>query len=256
MTKNWSNPKYVISLIVILGIIALGIVSILRDKIVSPIQNQLSVTAQGKVFAKPDIASLSFGVRTAAKPEAVEAAKEGTEQMNKVTEALKKAGVEEKDMQTTQYSLLPTYNVPAEGRASTIAGYELNQSLIVKVRDLDKIGDVIKAASSAGANQIGNISFTIDDKDELKAEARKQAIDKAKSKAEQIEKDADIKLGKIINIYENDYNYNQGYPVYADTMAYCKGGMGGGSEIAAVAPEIQTGQNEVLIDVTLVYQVK
>jgi len=211
---------------------------------------QFSATATGKVFAKPDIANLTVGIKTEPKATAAEAVKDNTKKMNEIIEALKKMEIEEKDIKTTNYSLNPYYDW-SSGR-QVLRGYEISQNVTVKIRDLDKIGEAIAKTTEKGANQVGNIEFTIDDEYELKAEARAGAIEKAKEKAEAIVKETGMKLGKIVNVYENQV-YAQ--PVYANyvakDMAY---GMGGASEVAV--PSIQTGQNEVSVEVTVVWEVK
>lgn len=249
--KIWSK---FITLILVLGVIALGALSILKDKILND-NNIVSVTAEGSVFAKPDIATINLGVKTEIKKEAQLAVKEGADKMNNIIEKMKKLEIDEKDIKTTAYSLSPSYVYPRDGGQATIAGYELYQEVSIKIRNLDKIGDVIKESSTIGANQIGNVAFTIDDEEGLKALARAEAIEKAKEKARQIEKESGINLGKIVGVYESDYIY----PMY-DSRAY---GMGGNEMMAkeavpevAVSPTINPGESEVKLNVTLTYKVK
>lgn len=249
---QWHEPKYILSLVLIVGVIALGVLSILRDKIVSPDTNQMSVTAEGEVFAKPDIATISFGVQTERFDEAVGATKAGTEKMNAVMAKLAELEVEDKDVKTTQYNLNPVYSYGREDGIRDLIGYELYQEATVKIRDLEKIGNIVEAVSSVGANQVGNVSFTIDDQDELKAEARVVAIAKAKEKAEAITETAGISLGKIVNIYESsDYA-----PMYKNEYAYADSGMAVGMGGGAPIPDIASGEMEVTVNVTLVYKIK
>jgi len=248
---KWQDPKYILSLVLIVGVIALGVLSILRDKIVSPDTNQISVTAQGEVFAKPDIATISFGVQTERFDEAVGATKAGTEKMNAVMAKLAELEVEDKDVKTTQYNLNPVYSYGREDGIRNLIGYELYQAATVKIRDLEKIGEIVEAVSSVGANQIGNVSFTIDDQDELKSEARVDAIAKAKEKAEAIADAAGISLGKIVSVYESSDSVS----MYRNDFAYAESaavGYGGGGPI----PDIASGEMEVTVNVTLVYKIK
>lgn len=248
------HPKHIIAIILILGVVAMGIVSILRDRIVNVENNQLSVTAEGKIFAKPDIAQVSFGVKTDTKKEVAQAVEEGTTKMNAVITKIKSLGIEEKDIKTTQYNLNPVYSYPKDLGQSVLSGYELYQEVTVKIRNLDTIGNVMKESANLGANQIGNVNFTIDDTDALKAEARSQAIDKAKAKAKELSKQTGIRLGKIINVFESDY-YE---PIYRNDFAYsAKESLGmGGAMTSAPIPDIQTGDMEVKLNVTLMYKVK
>lgn len=247
---QWYEPKYFLSLVLIIGVIALGVLSILREKIVYQENNQMSVSAEGEVFARPDIATISFGVQSARFGEAVDATKEGTLKMNAVMAALEELGIDEKDVKTTQYRLNPVYSYPRESGLRKLSGYELYQAATVKIRDLEKIGEIVEAVSSVGANQIGNVNFTIDDSDELQAQAREDAITKAQEKAEAIAKAAGISLGKIVNIYES----SNPQPMYRNEYAYADmaAGMGGGGPISDIA----TGEMEVTVNVTLVYKIK
>lgn len=245
------RPKHWLLLIIAVGAIALGALSIIRERIVNPPQYQVTFTGHGRVFAKPDIAQVTLGVRTDRRPTAVKAVTENTEKMNQVIAKVKELGIEDKDIKTTSYNLSPEYNydyVSSRG-SSTLAGYSVYQEVTLKIRNLDDIGKVIEATTSVGANQVGNIAFTIDDTDELKKQARTEAIAKAKARAEEVAAATGIRLGKLVNVYENEYQppiYDYGY---AKTEAL---GMGG----ASAAPAIQTGENEVTLDVTLVYEVK
>ncbi|MDD3284972.1 MAG: SIMPL domain-containing protein [Patescibacteria group bacterium] len=248
-------PKHIIAIILILGMIALGILSILRDRIVNVERNQLTVSAEGKIFAKPDIAQIGFGVKTDTKKEVAQVVEDGTVKMNAVIEKMKALGIEEKDIKTTQYNLSPIYSYPQNTGARVLSGYELYQEVTVKIRNLDTIGNVIKESANLGANQIGNVNFTIDDTDALKAEARKQAIEKAKAKAKELSKQTGIKLGKIINVYEDNY-YE---PMYRNDFAYSSKealGMGGDAMMTPAIPDIQSGNMEVRLNVTLMYKVK
>lgn len=252
-TKNLiKDPKYFIFLILVVGVIALGALSILRDRIVNPERNYFNVSAEGKVLAKPDIAQISFGVQGDTKLEAVEAVEEGTAKMNAVITELKGLGIEEKDIKSTQYSLNPIYSYNRDDGKRSLDGYELYQQLTIKVRDLDKIGEAIKVSANAGANQIGGVNFTIDDTDELKAEARQQAITKAKEKAQIIATESGLKLGKLTNVYENDYQE----PIYRNDYAYAKEALGMGGSVMEDIPDVESGEMEVKLNVTLTYRVK
>lgn len=251
-TKIWSK---FLTLILLLGVISLGIIAILKDKIADN-NNLVNISAEGKIFAKPDIATINLGIKTEVKKQAQEAVKEGAEKMNNIVEKMKKIGVDEKDIKTTAYSLSPSYVYPKDSGRAQIAGYELYQQIAVKIRNLEKIGDVIKESSDIGANQIGNVDFTIDDEEGLKALARAEAIKKAKEKASAIEKESGINLGKIVGVYESDYMY----PMY-ETKSYAGAGEIMESKSMAVpeitvSPTINPGESEVKLNVTLTYKVK
>ncbi|MFA6304371.1 MAG: SIMPL domain-containing protein [Patescibacteria group bacterium] len=250
--RSMFSAKHLIALVLILGAITLGIVSLVRDRIVNPDRNQVSFTADAKVFAKPDIAQIQLAVKTERSKDAVTAVKNNTAKMNAVTDKLKELGIEDKDVKTTNYNLSPEYDYTINVGRSTLAGYSVYQEVTVKIRDLDKVGTIIEAATSAGSNQVGGISFTIDDLTEIKKQARAEAIAKAKEQAKSMAELTGIKLGKLVNVYENT-----GSPMpYYDNGIYSAKTMGMGGAELSVAPTIQTGENEVRVEITLSYEVK
>ena len=206
---------------------------------------QISVSAQGKAYVKPDIATVSFGVNTQAQ-KSQDAVNKNNEAMNKIIQSVKESGVEEKDIKTTSYNLYPSYDYTQFGRVFN--GYSLDQQIQVKIRDFSKISNILDRATASGATTVGDLQFTVDDMDLVKAQARKEAIEKAKQKAMALVGQAGLKLGKLVNVYENDASPD--YPV-----AY---GFGGADmeRTTTIAPEVQTGQQEISVGVTLIYQVK
>ena len=170
---------------------------------------------------------------------------ENTEKMNKIINSMKDLGVDEKDLKTTDFNIHPRYDYPESGRV--LAGYEVTQSLQVKIRDLDKVGQIIQSATNNGANQIGQLSFTIDNEDEFKNQAREEAIKKAKEKAKELANQLGVNLVRIVDFYESGEN-----PVYYDNYSAKEAyGIGGGGEI----PSIETGENKVEISVTITYEI-
>lgn len=214
-------------------------------------QDRFSINGSGTVYAKSDIANLEVGLRTGTKKTAAEATAESTLKMDEIIKELKKLNIDEKDIKTTNYNLSPVYNW-TDKAGQQLVGYEVSQNLTLKVRDLNKIGDVIAKTTEKGANQIGNINFTIDDEFALKNQARELAIQKAKEKAELIAKQSGMKLGEIKSVYESS-DSNPSPIAYSNA----KMDLGAGrAEASLVSPSIQSGQNEIKVDVTLVYEVK
>ncbi|MDD5397264.1 MAG: SIMPL domain-containing protein [Candidatus Moranbacteria bacterium] len=212
-------------------------------------QDRFLVLGSGIVNAKADIANINVGLKTGAKKTAAEATQEATLKMNNIIEALKNLKVDEKDIKTSDYNLNPVYNW-TDGKGQELVGYEVAQTLTLKIRDLNNISEVIARTTEQGANQIGNISFTIDDEFALKNQARELAIEKAQEKAAMIAKQSGMKLGSIKNVVENE---NQDVrPVFAN--AKMDASASGNAPLPA--PSIQTGQNEIRVDVTLTYEVK
>ena len=202
------------------------------------------VEGQGKVTAIPDTAEINLGIQVN-KPTVEAAQKEANQKINKITDELKKLGIEEKFIKTINYSVYPEYDYRA---GQKIVGYNVNITLKIKVKDFDKINQVIDTATSLGANQIGNLSFTIDDEklEELKMEARKQAIEKAKKKAKEIAQASGIKIGRLLNVSENLSSYPP-VPLTAREM-----GVGGAPEEKQT--QIQPGESEITISVILSYE--
>lgn len=209
-------------------------------------ENVITVSATSEVYAKPDLALTTFSVVTEAKTVGG-AMQENTANMNAVIAFVKTQGVEDKDLKTANFNISPHYEWYDEGRRRVLAGYEVSQSLQVKMRDLTKVGDIIQGATTAGANDVGNLQFTIDNEDALKEEARDKAIEEAKIKAKTLAKELDIRLVKIISFSESG---NFPVPYYTASSKETLG-MGG-----AVAPDIQTGENKISVSVSLTYQIK
>ena len=240
--------KLIIPILVILSATAISIVAVTMA-LKTNNQDRFSITGSGTVYAKADIANIEVGLKTATKKTAAEATTESTDKMNKITTELKKLNIADKDIKTSNYTLSPVYNW-TNVKGQELVGYEVTQTLTLKIRDLSKIGDVIAKTTEQGANQVGNISFTIDDEFALKNQARKMAINKAKEKAVLIASQSGMKLGKVTSVYEN------ADPVISPVM-YSNAKLDMVASGAPVAtPNIQTGQNEIKVDVTLTYEVK
>lgn len=208
--------------------------------------NQITVSGEGKVYAKPDIAIINLGVSTTATTVA-SATSINTEKMNAVIKAIKDLGIDEKDIQTVNYNLAPLYNY-IEKAGRIFQGYTLSQNIEVKIRDFTKIGSVLSGGTDNGANLAGDLQFSIDNPEQLKEQARAKAIAQAKANAQNLTKESGIKLGKLINIYEN---YNP-YLSYSSVK-----GMGGAAmDSATPAPVIQPGQQEIVVTINLTYQVR
>jgi uncharacterized protein YggE len=245
--RPWLCGK-LLSWLLAAGLIAVSIVAVsLAGK--APYNPEASFTGIGKIKAKPDIALVSLAVRTAKEADAATAVSKNSEAINKITAMLKSKDIAEKDIKSTSFNVNPVYSYPTN-EAAKVEGYEAYQELQVKIRDLNKIGQVIADSSKLGANQIGNISFTIDDPENLKAQAREKAVAAAKEKAKQMQTIAGIKLGRLINVYENSYD-DQPSPYYAARSDIATGLGGGGS-----VPQVSAGENEIRVDVTLVFRVK
>lgn len=204
-----------------------------------------SVSGEGKAIVKPDIALVNAGVE-ANGATVKQVQDEINKTTNKVTEALKDLGVDEKDIKTVNYSIHPNYDW-SSGR-QRITGYRASTSLQIKVHNIDNLNQVIDKATASGANNVGNISFDVDDKTKAEEEARKEAVAEAKKKAKQAAEIAGFKLGRIIN-YSESKNGGEIPIVYREALKLP-------ADAGAEPTEIQPGSSEIKITVTLSYELQ
>lgn len=174
----------------------------------------ITITGEGEVNAAPDIAYVETGVVTEGKT-AAEALAANTKAMNEVFKGLEEAGIEQKDMQTSQFSVYPVYEQvkPEDNRPHTpkIGGYRVQNQLTVTVRDLTKLGGILDQVVSLGSNQLSGIRFSIDKPEPLVNEARKNAVKNALEKAKLYAGAAGVALGEIMSISENGTSMPQPY---------------------------------------------
>lgn len=217
-------------------------------------QEVITVSGEGEIYAKPDLAIVNFSVVSEAKTVG-SAMEDNTKKMNAVIGAVKTLGVEDKDLKTTSFNISPHYEwyytqtclYPPCPQNRVLVGYEVSQTLQVKIRDMAKIGDIIQGATAAGSNQAGDLQLTIDNQDELKKQAREQAIEKAKNKAAELTSQLGVKLVRITNFSES--GVSPFFPSYMEGTALGKGGA------EAAAPQIETGQNKIVVTVSITYQI-
>jgi len=203
-----------------------------------------TITGEGKVAIAPDIATTMVGVE-ANGATVKEAQDELNQNINAVSAAIKKLGIGDKDIETSNYNVNPTYDYSSN--TQRITGYQAGSSLTIKVRDIAKVNSVIDAATTAGANVVGGVSFDVDDKTKAQNDARKLAVADAKAKAEQASQTAGFSLGKLID-YQESFGNDRIYPMYA-TMDIAAKGEG--------APtQIESGATDIRVTVTLTYEVK
>lgn len=223
--------------------------------------NTITVEGEGEVFAVPDTATFSVTVQEEAK-EVRDAQETATKKGNDIIAYLKEQGVEEKDIQTTDYSVYPQYDYVntvcnsngycPPGR-QVLRGFQVSQTLTVKVRDTEKAGDLLSGVGSRGASSVSGLSFTIDDEDGLKAEARDKAIEKAKEKADTLANSLGVEIVRVVGFSENS-----NYPVYYAKNMAMDSASGRGMEVpaAAPAPDLPVGQNKITSNVSVTYEIR
>jgi uncharacterized protein YggE len=207
-------------------------------------RNVITIEGEGKVTATPDIATVDIGMFTEGK-EITKIQIENSQKMNDLITKIKGLGIEAKDIQTTDYSINPQYDWPDGKRV--FRGYRVNQSVHVKIRDLNKIGDVLKLAGESGANEVSGVNFTIDDPEALKAQAREKALENAFNKILAIAQKTGVRLGKIMSYSE--YVPGEPEPYYRSMP---EAGVGGGE---STNPRIESGSLEIKVNVVIGWEV-
>lgn len=220
----------------------------------TPPTSLISVNGTSEVFAKPDTATISFGAHATAKSVA-DAQKEVTEKVNAALDMLKKADVDEKDIKHTNYSITPHYEypqivcitAPCISPRQTLTGYDVDQMIEVKIRNTGDVGSILGKLGSLELTNVSGVTFTIDNEDALKEQARTQAIDEAKAKAKKLAHELGVSLGRVTNFSESG-----DYPMY-----YAKGGVyESAMAVDAPAPTVPTGENKITSSVTITYEIK
>ncbi|MBI2442824.1 MAG: SIMPL domain-containing protein [Candidatus Levybacteria bacterium] len=203
-----------------------------------------TVDGTGETTGIPDTALLSFGVTKQATT--VQQARDQVNEIaKKITDDLKGLGVEVKNIKTTNYSIYPNYDYTEGGQR--ITGYNVSQNMEVRLKPIDQANRAIDVVTSDGANMVGGVSFVLDEKEQEKLEeqARKQAIDNAKKKAQELANLSGLRLGKVVSVYESPGIEPPG--IYTADKALEGRGAG---EPTQIAP----GENTVRITVSLSYQ--
>lgn len=260
--KNYVGAALIVSMLVIAGS-AWSYVSSYGKQIDPSSLRTFSVSGEGKVIAVPDVAAFTFSVITEGGKDLNSLQEQNVEKVNHAIAFVKENGVEDKDITTEQYSVEPRYQYFNCGSAymrggepcppPEIVGYTVRQSVLVKVRDFSKAGEIIAGVVEKGANSVSQLQFTIDDESKVLADARAKAIEEAKEKAKQLASAAGFSVGKLISISEGG-----SYPFPYRSMQMQMSdeyGMGGAAQ-EKTAPAIEAGSQEVTVSVTLRYEIR
>jgi uncharacterized protein YggE len=225
--------------------------SIMADEEQKP---SINVAGTGKVSAAPDMARISMGVTTQGDT-ARAALAANNEAMSRLLEVLKERGVATKDVQTSNISINPQYSqppqprpgrAPDEGFVPKIVGYNVNNMVQIKARDLSKLGELLDAVVQGGANQMHGISFEVEKPEKLLDQARKDAMADAKRKAEQLAGEAGVVLGYPLHITES------GGGILPQPMMKGRAMM----MAAESAVPVSAGEEELSLSVSVVYELK
>lgn len=171
------------------------------------VSDGITVSGEGQVRTTPDIMTMSIGIEVEERTVA-EARSAAADAATSLIDSLKSNGIAEKDIQTTSVSIYPRYTYPQNDQPRII-GYTAANQLTVKVRDLDRAGEVIdEAVGAAGdAARLQGISFGVDDPAPLLKEAREKAVADAKSRAEAYARAAGVNVGAVLSISETTASY-------------------------------------------------
>ncbi|HLZ01522.1 MAG TPA: SIMPL domain-containing protein [Bradyrhizobium sp.] len=202
----------------------------------------ISVTGEAHISVPPDLASVDAGVATDAKT-AREASDTNNTAMAKVLAALKAANIDAKDIQTSRLSLQPQY-APNRGGPSPIVGYRASNRVTVRIHDVSKVAGVIDTLVGAGANDVGNVSFSVSQASKLLDDAREKAVADARRKAEVYARAAGVTLGAPLSIAEE----GAPQPIFRGKMV---------AAMAAVAPTpIAQGEETLSVSVAVTWAIK
>lgn len=211
-----------------------------------PARHTIVVEGVGRMFIKPDIATISFSV--VSEGINVPSLQEDTDQkINKAIALVKELGIDAKDIKTAGYNLSPKYRYNQKIGTSSIDGYSLTQTVVVTVRVLDTAGKILGGLPALGINEISGPHLSVDDQDMYLNKARAEAFVKARGKAQALARMAGVRLGRVITFSENqggDYPR----PMYLKAEA-----VGGG--VGGILPQIEPGSEEAQVIVSVTFEI-
>jgi uncharacterized protein YggE len=210
--------------------------------------NNITVTSVGKVSVKPDVVTFTAGYSISKQNDMQTLQKDLTAKNNAIISALKAAGVEDKDITTSSFDIQPNYRYDMSTRYTD--GYNGTVRISVKVRSIDKAGDIIDKSMGAGANIIESITFTVDDLTKVRADARVLAAKAAKDKAQTLADASGAGLGGLVSITESSSDYT---PIYYNSVKEVSTASDSNS---GTSTTISAGSLEISITVTATYGIK
>ena len=221
----------------------------LADEAKMPVPGLISVSGEGVATAAPDMAVISLTVLREAET-AREALDANNAAMAKVLAAMKEEGIAERDLQTGAFSIQPRWFYPdnKDGRSDPpkITGYTVVNTLTVRIRDLSRLGVLLDSSVSLGVNQGGDVMFTNDDQDKIRAAARLDAVARAKAKAEAMTAALGVSLGRITQISETSYA--------PPPMPMLRAEMAMAAKSADSVP-VASGENEYRVTVNVTWEI-
>ncbi len=212
----------------------------------APNGRTITITAEGKVTATPDTAVVDASI-VGNDTTQQKAQSDIDQNAAKLVAFLQSSGIDKSDISTSGYNLYPQYD--NTGKApNTITGYSASETLTVKIKDISKVSDIIGGLTQNGSNQIQNVSYTINDPDALREQARQQALQSAGQKAADLASAAHVKLGKLITFSEQGDSVP---PIYPQAMA-----VGSANGAMADKATLPAGSQDITEDVSVTYELK
>jgi uncharacterized protein YggE len=230
----------------LLAIVVIGLSGLASAQDGAGVARTITVTGQGEAAGPPDRATINAGVQTLAAT-VIESSNENQAIIQRIMRSLRQEGIENKGIQTADYSIWPQQRQDPRGSGeTTITGYRVNNTVRVTVKDIDRLGNVLAAVTNAGANAIHGISFSVEDTAALEARAREAAMADARTRAEALAELAGVELGRVLTI---SMSSGGSYPVPM---------LGARMEMAQAAamPDISAGQLSVAVQVQVTYEIK
>jgi uncharacterized protein YggE len=208
----------------------------------------ISVAGEGRVSVKPDVASITLGVSTL-RPTVAEARDAAATALDAMISAMKAGGVDDSAIQTQGLNIYPEYRYSNDGEQALL-GFRVTNTVSAKLRDVDRTGEIVDAAVSAGGDEatIQGIAFTIDDPEDLRDQARAAAVADAKKRAETLAAASGVSIGNPISISEGG--------VFEPPVYYERGAAASDAVQAAPETPIEPGELEVVISVNVTWEIK
>lgn len=259
MSELSSNRALRLAGVVVLVLLALFLLVTTWDKAfgrsISDPYNTITVEGTGTAAMVPDTARITFTITESAVAVA-DAQEAATKKTDAALAALEEMGIEENDVKTLSYNVSPKYEYAQRGCFAgmicppsnpRITGYDVSQTIEVKVRDTGMAGDVLAGLGEIGVQNISGPEFVVDDETAVQNEARAEAIEEAREKAKRLAKDLNVHLGDIVSFSEGAPGEMYGYGA--------KGGMMTDAALQS-APSLPVGQNETEITVMITYEIR
>jgi uncharacterized protein len=243
----WVLVNVALVIVILFGLFGIGALIRHSNAVVSA--RVVTVSGEGKTTVTPDVAMLSFAVVSqGSNPQTLQ--EQNTEKINKAVAFVKSQGVADADIKTTAYNLYPRYRYDQAQGESSISGYEINQTVTIKIRVLGNIGKIVGGLPAAGINQINSLEYSLENPEAQRDKAREEAFKNAYQKAAAMAQQNRVRLARVISFSESG-DMGPVPPMYYERMANQDAkGMGGG------LPNFEPGSEEVTIRVSVVYEIR